>query len=137
MSLPGCPQPQARANPAMAEPWFLAFNASVEIHPVMVPEDLLKTGPAIAQAVTKYRRSCGRQLTSCWSGRAGPCQFVWPFKRLPPRGGPGPDCSPTSGWRRALLTAMFLVTRSITPETFLPRNPSLDVVSHLLNSRSL
>ena len=41
--------------PAMAEPWFLAFNASVEIHPVMVPEDLLKAGPAIDQAVKKYR----------------------------------------------------------------------------------
>ena len=41
--------------PAMAEPWFLTFNASVEIHPVMVPEDLLKAGPAIEQAVKKYR----------------------------------------------------------------------------------
>ena len=41
--------------PAVAEPWCLAFNASVEIHPVMVPEDLLKAGPAIEQAVTKYR----------------------------------------------------------------------------------
>ena len=40
--------------PVMAEPWFLAFNASVEIHPVMVPEDLLKAGPAIEQAVKKY-----------------------------------------------------------------------------------
>ena len=40
--------------PAMAEPWFLAFNASVEIHPVMVPEDLLKAGPAIEHAVNKY-----------------------------------------------------------------------------------
>ena len=40
--------------PAMAEPWFLAFNASVEIHPVMVPEDLMKAGPAIEQAVKKY-----------------------------------------------------------------------------------
>ena len=41
--------------PAMAEPWFLAFNASVEIHSVMIPEDLLKAGPAIEQAVNKYR----------------------------------------------------------------------------------
>jgi hypothetical protein len=54
MRLPGCPQPQARANPAVAEPWFLSFNASLEIHPVMVPEDLLKAGPTISQAVAKY-----------------------------------------------------------------------------------
>ena len=26
--------------PALAEPWFLMFEADVEIHPVMVPEDL-------------------------------------------------------------------------------------------------
>ena len=26
--------------PALAEPWFLAFGADVELHPVMVPEDL-------------------------------------------------------------------------------------------------
>ena len=40
--------------PAVAEPWFLAFNASVELHPVMIPADLAKAGPAIGQAVKKY-----------------------------------------------------------------------------------
>ncbi len=40
--------------PAIAEPWFQAFNASVEIHPVMVPDDLAKAGSAIEKAVKKY-----------------------------------------------------------------------------------
>ncbi|MCB9837710.1 MAG: hypothetical protein H6813_00070 [Phycisphaeraceae bacterium] len=42
--------------PAIAEPWFLAFNASVELHPVMVPADLAKAAPAIEQAVKKFAR---------------------------------------------------------------------------------
>ncbi|MEO6164115.1 MAG: hypothetical protein ABIP88_08250 [Candidatus Binatia bacterium] len=40
--------------PAIAEPWFLAFNASIEIHPVMIPEDLAKASGAIEIAVKKY-----------------------------------------------------------------------------------
>jgi hypothetical protein len=30
--------------PAIAEPWFLTFNADCELHVVMTPEDLAKSG---------------------------------------------------------------------------------------------
>lgn len=40
--------------PAVAEPWFLAFNASVEFHPTMTLEDLKKAGPGIAKAAKQY-----------------------------------------------------------------------------------
>ncbi len=40
--------------PAVAEPWFLAFNAEIEAQPAMVAEDLAKAGPAIEQAAKKY-----------------------------------------------------------------------------------
>ena len=40
--------------PAVAEPWFLAFNAAIEFHPVMIPDDLSKAGSAIDNAVKKY-----------------------------------------------------------------------------------
>jgi hypothetical protein len=38
----------------LAEPWFLAFNASVEHSIAMTPEDLGGAGPAIEDAVKKY-----------------------------------------------------------------------------------
>ena len=40
--------------PAIAEPWFLAFSASIEIHPVMTSDDLARAGSAIDNAVKKY-----------------------------------------------------------------------------------
>jgi hypothetical protein len=40
--------------PAIAEPWFLAFNATIDIHPVMIPDDLSRAGSAIEKAVKKY-----------------------------------------------------------------------------------
>ena len=40
--------------PFYAEPWFLALNASVELTPAMVPEDLAEAGPAIDAAVKSF-----------------------------------------------------------------------------------
>ncbi|MBI2866948.1 MAG: DUF3303 family protein [Chloroflexi bacterium] len=40
--------------PRMAEPFWLAFNAHIEVTPVMTPDDLAKAGPDIAVAVKKY-----------------------------------------------------------------------------------
>jgi hypothetical protein len=40
--------------PAIAEPWFLAFNAHLEATPAMIPEDLEKAGPSIERAVEKF-----------------------------------------------------------------------------------
>ena len=40
--------------PALAEPWLLALNAAIEVSPVMIPADLQKAAPAIAQAVKTY-----------------------------------------------------------------------------------
>jgi len=45
---------EASQIPAICEPWFLSFNAAIEIHPVMVPEDLFKAAAAIKKAVKKY-----------------------------------------------------------------------------------
>ena len=46
--------PSSSDLPRIAEPWFLAFDATVEFFPVMSPEDLAKAGPAIGAAVQKY-----------------------------------------------------------------------------------
>ena len=40
--------------PRIAEPWFLALNASVEATPAMIPEDLQKAAPAVEQAVKTF-----------------------------------------------------------------------------------
>jgi hypothetical protein len=42
--------------PAVAEPWFLAFDAHVEFHPAMNLDDLKKAMPGIEKAVKNYRR---------------------------------------------------------------------------------
>ncbi len=40
--------------PAVSEPFFLWLNASVDVFPVMEPEDLAKAGPSIGSAVQKW-----------------------------------------------------------------------------------
>jgi len=42
--------------PAIAEPWFLAFNARVSFRPIMNPQDLAKAGPSISKAAGQYGR---------------------------------------------------------------------------------
>ncbi len=42
--------------PAIAEPWFLAFNAHVEFHPAMNLEDLRKSAPGMERAVKNHYR---------------------------------------------------------------------------------
>ncbi len=40
--------------PAICEPWMMAFNAAIELHPVMAPDDLAKAAGSIEKAVKKY-----------------------------------------------------------------------------------
>lgn len=36
--------PESSKIPSLAEPWFLTFNADVEMQPVMTPQDLVASG---------------------------------------------------------------------------------------------
>ena len=45
---------------AIAEPWFLALNASVDVTPVMLPEDHAGATPPIERAVKAYPDTKGR-----------------------------------------------------------------------------
>ena len=43
--------------PAIAEPFFLAFNAKLTLAPTMNPQDLAKAVPSIAKAVKAYGKA--------------------------------------------------------------------------------
>ncbi len=40
--------------PAIAEPWFLAFNATLTVRPAMTPQDLQEAGPGFARALAAF-----------------------------------------------------------------------------------
>ena len=42
--------------PALAEPWFLAFDAQVEFHPAMNVDDLKKSAAGMENAVKNFQR---------------------------------------------------------------------------------
>src|SRR6266705_3227355 len=41
--------------PAIAEPWFLAFNSKITVRPAMTVQDLAAAGQAIERAVKTFR----------------------------------------------------------------------------------
>jgi hypothetical protein len=45
--------------PALAEPWFLAFNAKVTFRPVMSVADLERAMPGLDKAAKAYAKSAG------------------------------------------------------------------------------
>jgi hypothetical protein len=45
---------EASQIPSLVEPLMLAMGANIEVHPVMVPEDLQKAGSDFERVVQKY-----------------------------------------------------------------------------------
>jgi hypothetical protein len=45
--------------PSIAEPWFLAFNASIEVQPCMTPKDLAEGEAGIKRAVRAFGKAAG------------------------------------------------------------------------------
>src|ERR1700691_100288 len=43
--------------PAIAEPWFLAFNAKLTVRPAMNSQDLADAGPSMDQAVKAHAKA--------------------------------------------------------------------------------
>ncbi|MGH9776464.1 MAG: hypothetical protein ACRD50_16150 [Candidatus Acidiferrales bacterium] len=50
---------EASQLPAIAEPWFLAFNARLTVRPAMTPKDLAEAVPGIEKAVKAFGKAAG------------------------------------------------------------------------------
>jgi hypothetical protein len=55
---------QASDLPAIAEPWFLAFNARLTVRPAMTPQDLADAGPAIERAVKAHGKKAAKAVSA-------------------------------------------------------------------------
>jgi hypothetical protein len=58
--------------PAVAGPWFLAFNAKVSLRPIMNPQDLATAGPSIAMAAKQYGRETTTPICEGQERHSGP-----------------------------------------------------------------
>jgi hypothetical protein len=45
--------------PAIAEPFFLAFHATLTVRPAMTPQDLAEAGPHFERALKNYSKAAG------------------------------------------------------------------------------
>jgi hypothetical protein len=63
--------------PAIAEPWFLAFDAHIELHPAMNLDDLKKATPES----TRQRRITAERRTRKRPNFPAICSFIeyWPL----------------------------------------------------------
>ena len=50
---------QSSDLPAIAEPWFLAFNASLTVRPAMTAEDIAMGMPGMERTVKAYGKGAG------------------------------------------------------------------------------
>jgi len=45
--------------PAVSEPWFLAFNATLTLRPAMTPQDLAEAAPGFEHAIKSFGKTAG------------------------------------------------------------------------------
>ena len=93
--------------PAIAEPWFPAFNAKVSLRPIMTPQDLATAGPSIGKAAQQYGKcmlSAIEGICGIWGRRSVQRLVLGARGRDACRRNPRRQPRPPQGlWHRALF----------------------------------